>query len=147
MTNFIMNKTLNLLLSGKHPKAKKFAGKHVIVVENEVVPLKKGKAGVEDIIKLEKKYRKPSTLVFVPHRNISLGINLKSDCEIENTKGIGGTERVYQYSKLPCKIGNWQKEIPVGFLDRDDIPPLLGRLACLELMRLVFEKRKSIFEI
>lgn len=76
-----------------------------------------------------------------------LGINLKSDCEIENTKGIGGTERVYQYSKLPCKIGNWQKEIPVGFLDRDDIPPLLGRLACLELMRLVFEKRKSIFEI
>lgn len=71
MTNFIMNKTLNLLLSGKHPKAKKFAGKHVIVVENEVVPLKKGKAGVEDIIKLEKKYRKPSTLVFVPHRDIS----------------------------------------------------------------------------
>lgn len=76
-----------------------------------------------------------------------LGINLYKECIKEKTLGIGGTETVYQYRNLPIRIGDWQKEIPVGFLDRASVPSLLGRLACLELFRLTFENRKSIFEV
>ncbi len=75
-----------------------------------------------------------------------LGIDLIKDCFAETTLGIGGSESVYQYKNLPIKIGKWQKEIPVGFLERDDIPPLLGRLSCLEVFRLIFDKKESVFE-
>lgn len=73
-----------------------------------------------------------------------LGVDLKRDCEIENTKGIGGKEKVYQYKKLPLMIGTWKKEVPVGFLGRNDIPPLLGRLKCLEKLDLGFKNFVSI---
>lgn len=62
---------LNLLFSGKHPQAKKYAGKHVMVIEKEVVPLKEGKEALEDMKKLEKKYGRMPTLVFVPRPDIS----------------------------------------------------------------------------
>ena len=45
-------KTLNLLLSGKHPKAKKFAGHHVLVINDQVFPLKEKEAGLKDIERL-----------------------------------------------------------------------------------------------
>lgn len=63
--------TLNLLLSGKHPRAKKYAGHHVLVVKDKIVPLKDGKEAIEDIKILEKKYGKTPTLVFVPRQDIS----------------------------------------------------------------------------
>lgn len=75
-----------------------------------------------------------------------LGIDLEKECYIEKTLGIGGRELVYQYKNLPIKVGKWQSQVPVGFLNRDDIPSLLGRLACLEVFRLIFEEKKSIFE-
>ena len=75
-----------------------------------------------------------------------LGVNLNLDCQVETTLGVGGVETVYQYKKLPIKIGRWEKKIPVGFLERDDIPPLLGRLECLEVFNLVFKNFVSIFE-
>jgi len=62
---------LTLLLSGKHPQAKKYAGKHVMVIENEVILLKEGKESLEDMRKLEKKYGRLPTLVFVPRPDIS----------------------------------------------------------------------------
>lgn len=61
---------LNLLLSGKHPQAKKYAGKHVMVIENEVVTLEKGEAGL-DFKKLKEKYGQPSVLTFVPRQYIT----------------------------------------------------------------------------
>lgn len=64
-------KTLNLLLSGKHPKAKKYAGHHVLVVDNHIVPLKEGQEGLADIERLEKKYGKTPTIVFVPRQDVS----------------------------------------------------------------------------
>ena len=64
-------KILNLLLSGKHPKAKKYAGHHVLVVENQIIPLKEGTEAIKDIDRLEKKYGKTPTLVFVPRHDIS----------------------------------------------------------------------------
>lgn len=75
-----------------------------------------------------------------------LGIDVEKDCKVATSLGIGGSETVYQYKDLPIKIANWKKNIPVGFLERDDIPPLLGRLSCLEFLRMVFEKRTSIFQ-
>ncbi len=71
MQNKSYEKTLHLLLSGKHPKAKKFAGKHVLVIADEVVPLKKGEAGVKDVERLEKQYGKSPTIVFVPRTDVS----------------------------------------------------------------------------
>jgi hypothetical protein len=77
-----------------------------------------------------------------------LGIDLVKECLVETTVGVGGVETVYQYKNLPIRIGNWQKHIPVGFLRRNDIPALLGRLGCLEIFRLTFIKNKqSIFEL
>lgn len=76
-----------------------------------------------------------------------LGVNLAQECRAETTLGIGGAETVYQYKNLPIKIGRFEKQIPVGFLERDDIPALLGRLECLEVFRLVFENKESLFEL
>ena len=76
-----------------------------------------------------------------------LGVDLVLDCFAETTLGIGGAETVYQYKNLPIKIGKWEKNIPIGFLERDDIPPLLGRLECLEAFRLIFENKESVFEL
>lgn len=71
MKNKSYGTTLHLLLSGKHQKAKKFAGKHVLVVADEILPLKKGEAAVKDIERLEKKYGKSPTIVFVPRPDVS----------------------------------------------------------------------------
>lgn len=61
-----------------------------------------------------------------------LGIDPKKDCQLFKTAGIGGEEKVYFARKrLKIKIGNLEKKIPVGFLDQEDIPPLLGREGCL----------------
>lgn len=76
-----------------------------------------------------------------------LGIDLNLECQAETTLGVGGTETVYQYKRLPIKIDNWNQEVPVGFLERDDIPSLLGRLGCLEKLRLTFANKITIFEL
>lgn len=75
------------------------------------------------------------------------GIDLTREGITEMTLGIGGAETVYQCKNLLIKIGDWQGKIPVGFLERDDVPPLLGRLQCLEVFRLSFENKKSLFEL
>ncbi len=74
-----------------------------------------------------------------------LGIRLE-ECEREKSVGIGGAEIVYQYKSLPIKIGTWEQKIPVGFLEREDIPALMGRLGCIEAIKLIFEDHKSILE-
>jgi len=64
-------KVLRALLSGKHNKAKDYAGKHVMVAGNKVVPLRKGAAGLSDFKKLKEKYGAPPVLTFVPRQDIS----------------------------------------------------------------------------
>lgn len=75
-----------------------------------------------------------------------LGIDINTSCQPETTLGVGGVETVYQYKNLAIKIGKWKGKIPVGFLERDDVPPLLGRLACLESFKLTFVDLVSFFE-
>lgn len=64
-------KILSLLLSGRHPKAKKYAGRHVLVVGDEIIPLKEGENSVKDIDRLEKKYGRTPTIVFIPRQDVS----------------------------------------------------------------------------
>lgn len=75
-----------------------------------------------------------------------LGINLKSECKIFNTLGIGGVEKVYLFPKLKMKLGEKEIFIPVGFLRRDDIPPLLGRYKCLDNFSVLFSSFNVSFQ-
>lgn len=74
-----------------------------------------------------------------------LGVDLKRDCHVHSTSGIGGTMNVCVFEKMPLRIGNWQHQIPVGFLKQDNIPPLLGRQECLEKMGVWLYKKRTTF--
>lgn len=64
-------RTLNTLLAGSHPLTRKYGGKQVFVVDNEVLPLAHGKKGLEDFTRLKEKYGKEPVLMFVPHPGVS----------------------------------------------------------------------------
>lgn len=74
-----------------------------------------------------------------------LGVNLEKDCQPFSTFGVGGSETVYLLKKMKIQLGNWQIKIPVGFLERDDIPPLLGRQGFLEKFKVVFFRYSTSF--
>lgn len=74
-----------------------------------------------------------------------LGINLEKDCQPFSTLGIGGSEAVYLIKKMQIKLGDWQLEIPVGFLKRDNIPPLLGRQSFLEDFKVLLFRHTTEF--
>lgn len=67
-----------------------------------------------------------------------LKIDLKKEGKDFKTSGIGGNEKVYLVENLKIKIGGINLKIPVGFLVRDNIPPLLGRQKCLDIFDLRF---------
>jgi hypothetical protein len=71
MKKYSEKKILSLILSGQHPKAKKYAGHHVLVIGEQIIPVKKGKETLKEIDRLEKKYGRTPTLVFVPRQDIS----------------------------------------------------------------------------
>lgn len=73
-----------------------------------------------------------------------LGIDLKKEGRLFKTSGIGGQERVYFVKEIIAKIGDWKRNIPVGFLDRDEIPPLLGRHLFFERFEVVFSKKHTV---
>lgn len=75
-----------------------------------------------------------------------LGVDLQKDCTSETTLGVGGSETVYQCKNLKFKIGTFEFEAPVAFLERDDVPPLLGRLNCLENMKVTFNNKITTLE-
>lgn len=76
-----------------------------------------------------------------------LGIDLFKDCKAINTQGVGGTSRVYLLKKrIRVRLGEFRREIPVGFLTNDYIPPLLGRQEFFESFKVVFEKLVVTFE-
>lgn len=75
-----------------------------------------------------------------------LGISLLKDCQEHESRGIGGKEKVYFLKrKVKIKIGNREEKIPLGFLDRNNIPLLLGRQECLNKFGVLFENFKTEF--
>ena len=73
-----------------------------------------------------------------------LGVNLEKDCKIFNTYGVGGGERVYFLPKIKVKLGRWERIIPVGFLERNEIPPLMGRHLFLETFETLFSSNHTV---
>lgn len=74
-----------------------------------------------------------------------LGINLEKDCKIYSTFGVGGSETVYLLENIKVKLRRWEFDIPIGFLERDNIPPLLGRQKFLEDFRITFFRHVTYF--
>jgi len=74
----------------------------------------------------------------------SLGVDLEKDCRIFTTYGIGGGERVYFLPKIKVKLGSWERVIPVGFLERNEIPPLMGRHLFLETFETLFSSSYTV---
>ena len=73
-----------------------------------------------------------------------LGINLKKDCREVRTGGVGGTETVYFLKNIKAKLGDWERNIPIGFLDRDEIPPLMGRHLFIETFEALFSSNHNV---
>ncbi len=73
-----------------------------------------------------------------------LKVDLEKDCKIFSTYGVGGKERVYFLPKIKVKLGNWERMIPVGFLERNEIPPLMGRHLFLENFETLFSSNHTV---
>lgn len=67
-----------------------------------------------------------------------LEIDVEKDCRVFQTSGIGGAEKVYFLPKINAQVGEFKREVPVGFLDRNEVPPLLGRHLFLETLETYF---------
>lgn len=77
----------------------------------------------------------------------TLGIDVKQDCKSLMTHGVGGKSKVYlAKNNLLVKIGDFERKVPVGFLDNNYIPPLLGRQKFLETFKVIFDKHSTTFE-
>ncbi|MFQ5873064.1 MAG: aspartyl protease family protein [Dehalococcoidia bacterium] len=78
--------------------------------------------------------------------SVPFGIDLARDCTKGLTSGVGGDAAVYLYQgDLSVRVGPWERKVPVGFLDRADIPPLLGRQAFLDTFTVVLSNHQVYF--
>lgn len=73
-----------------------------------------------------------------------LEVNLRKDCKVFSTAGIGGKEKVYYLKSIKAKLGEWERNVPVGFLGRDEVPPLLGRHLFLETFETLFASNHTV---
>lgn len=73
-----------------------------------------------------------------------LGISLETDCKTFSTYGVGGGERVYFLPNIKVRLGKWKRTIPVGFLERNEIPPLMGRHLFLETFETLFSSKHMV---
>lgn len=85
--------------------------------------------------------------LFPRHVAGDLGVDFKKDCQEYLTKGIGGEKKVFLIREAKMRLGGWEKVVPIGFLNRDDIPPILGRQKCLDDFDLLFSRFVTYFEI
>ena len=53
-----------------------------------------------------------------------LGIIKGLDTTTLSTFGVGGGSKVYLLkNKIRVKLGKWERDIPLGFLESNDVPP------------------------
>lgn len=76
-----------------------------------------------------------------------LGVDLTRDCRRIRRTGIGGVETVHLLPRLTMRLGPWVRWMPVGFLDRSDVPPLLGRARCLDRFDVRFARHTTTFTL
>ncbi len=83
--------------------------------------------------------------LFPQSNAFDLGIDLEKDCMLFQTSGIGGSENIYFLERIKMRIGREELFVSVGFLRRDDVPPLLGRFKCLDRFDLRFSNYITTF--
>lgn len=76
---------------------------------------------------------------------LALDVDIERDCEQFETSGVGGTEMVFIHRAIRVRLGDWTATVPVGFLDRNAVPPLLGRFHFLESLSVTFENHITTF--
>ena len=63
----------------------------------------------------------------LPRREAALlGIDVNKDCIVYTTYGVSGSQTIYLYKHMFIQFNASELTIPVGFLDTDNVPPLLG---------------------
>jgi predicted aspartyl protease len=73
-----------------------------------------------------------------------LQIDLERDCKVYTTFGVGGIQRSYFLPHITAKLGSWTRKIPIGFLDSDEVPPLMGRHLFLETFETHFSRNRAV---
>jgi len=73
-----------------------------------------------------------------------LQIDLEKDCRQITTHGVGGESAVYFLPKIRVRLGKWERNIPLGFLDGDYVPPLLGRHLFMETFETLFSSNHIV---
>lgn len=75
-----------------------------------------------------------------------LGISLNQDASKFSTSGVGGVAKVYLLKrKQSISLFGWERKIPLGFLNDNDVPPLLGRQGFMDTFLVCF--RSQVTEI
>ena len=74
------------------------------------------------------------------------GIDLEKETTKDKIFGVGGEEIIFLYENLEVKMGDIKLKIPCGFINRNDVPALLGRQHFSELFAVCFKNNKTIFE-
>lgn len=73
-----------------------------------------------------------------------LGVNLQTDCKLFQTSGVGGMAKVYFLESVKAKIGAMVRSVPLGFLNSNNVPPLLGRHMFLETFDTLFSRKHIV---
>ena len=60
-----------------------------------------------------------------------LGLSLEA-CEPHSASGVGGQQRIFVHRRARMRLGPWELSVPVGFVEHENVPPLLGRYRCLD---------------
>ena len=77
----------------------------------------------------------------------NLGIDLEKEAVLYKTSGVGGEAKTYFIKSWKIKLGEREMSIPLGFLDQDNVPPLLGRQDFLETIKVVFNRHTTTFDL
>lgn len=65
------DRTLQALLSGTHPLVKRYGGKQVFVIDDNIILVRKGRKALSEFKQLKKKYGKAPVVTFVPQPGTS----------------------------------------------------------------------------
>lgn len=77
---------------------------------------------------------------------LDLGVRLRQ-CDRQVASGIGGTQKIFLARRIRLRLGPWRLVVPVGFVTREDVPPLLGRYQCLDVVDLRLNQFVTTFSI
>lgn len=82
----------------------------------------------------------------LPRRHVrDLGLPPAREARLLPGEGIGGREPVPFVRRWAFRLGPWERPIPLGFLLNDRVPPLLGRMGCLDAFKVTLFRRRTAF--